>query len=299
MSVLARGNALDALRSHGLRLSEDGATSAFAVNAHADAHALGLQDLIVVAVKSHSLADVAPAIRAMSKAETMVLPAMNGVPWWFASGLGDVEQALLRVVDRTNGIAANISIDQVIGCVVHANATLIEPGHARRNMGNGMIVGEARGGQSARVTDLLQALVQSGINATESANIRQDVWYKLWGNMTMNPISAITGATADRIINDEYVRTLLLAVMKEAADIGARIGCPISERGEDRIEVTRKLGAFRTSMLQDADAGRPLELDALLAAPHAIGQAVGIPTPNMTALLGIARLFAETRGLIA
>ncbi|MGV3709766.1 MAG: ketopantoate reductase family protein [Gemmatimonas sp.] len=298
ISVLARGNALTALRTHGLRLSEDGSTSVFAVNAHATADGIGPQQLVVVAVKSHSLRDVAPAIRALSQADTMVLPAMNGVPWWFANGMADVEPALLRVVDRDLAISRNVPIDQVIGCVVHANATLLEPGHARRNMGNGMIIGEARGGHSERATVLLDALVHAGIHATESTNIRQDVWYKLWGNMTMNPISAVTGATADRIINDVYVRSLLLAVMKEAAEIGERIGCPIVERGEDRIEVTRKLGAFRTSMLQDADAGRPLELDALLAAPHSIGHALGVPTPNMTALLGIARLYAETRGLI-
>lgn len=140
-------------------------------------------------------------------------------------------------------------------------------------------------------------LGEAAFDVTQSPHIRRDIWYKLWGNMTLNPISAFTGATCDAILDDAMVRRFVLGCMAEAQNIGARIGCPIDERGEDRILVTRKLGAFKTSMLQDVENGRPLEIDALLAAPREIARALGITTPNIDALLGVTRLFARTRGL--
>ena len=145
-----------------------------------------------------------------------------------------------------------------------------------------------------RVTEVLRS---SGFDVEVSSRIQQAVWYKLWGNMTMNPISAITGATADRILDDPLVRAFILRVMSEAAQIGDKIGCPITESGEDRNAVTRKLGAFKTSMLQDVEAGRPVELDVLLSAPREIAQWLAIETPAMDGLLGLARLFARSRGL--
>jgi 2-dehydropantoate 2-reductase len=137
----------------------------------------------------------------------------------------------------------------------------------------------------------------AGFEARLSAHIRTDVWYKLWGNMTMNPISALTGATADEILDDPLVNKFCLAVMAEAAAIGERIGCPIRESGADRMAVTRRLGAFKTSMLQDAEAGRPLELDALVTVVQEIAVRVGVPTPSIDTLLGLARLNARVRGL--
>jgi 2-dehydropantoate 2-reductase len=165
-------------------------------------------------------------------------------------------------------------------------------------MGDGLIFGEPAGGKSARAEALAEVFQGAGFQARASENIRQEVWYKLWGNMTMNPVSALTGATADLIIDDDDVRALLIAVMAEAAQTGARIGCPIHESGEARIEVTRKLGAFRTSMLQDVDAGRHIELEALLGAPREIARAAGVATPAMDTLYGLTRLFAQTHGLL-
>ena len=298
VSVFARGATLDALRDKGLRLTDDGKTSSYSVACDDDAAKLGKQDLIIIAVKAPAMAAIAPAVASMLDGKTIVLPAMNGVPWWFARGLKLAERSANAVVDPTGGIAAAIPHRHVVGCVVHASASLIEPGHARRNMSDVLLLGEPDGGASSRVERLAEAFMSADLNAKASSNIRQEIWYKLWGNMTMNPVSAITGATADRIIDDPDVRMLLINVMKEAAQVGDLIGCPITEPGENRIDVTRKLGAFRTSMLQDVDAGRPIELDALLGAPRAIAASLGVPTPYMNTLYGLTRLFAQTRNIM-
>jgi len=298
VSVVARGATLDALREHGLRLKENGETHAVRVQASDKPEALGVQDLVIVAVKAPAMAAVAPAVGAMTGSDTIVIPAMNGVPWWFADGLQLAEEPTRKVVDPTGAIGANIPASAVVGCVVHASTALVGPGHARRNMSDVLIFGEPAGKPSERVGTVVKAFESVGLASRASGNIRHDIWYKLWGNMTMNPVSAITGATADRIIDDPDVRSLLMAVMAEAATIGGLIGCPIDEPGENRIDVTRKLGAFRTSMLQDVDAGRPIELDALLGAPRAIAGALGVPTPSMNVLYGLTREFAQTRGLL-
>ena len=298
VSVFARGATLDALREHGLRLTDGGEVHAYPICADEDASALGTQDLVIVAVKAPAMAAVAPVVGVMTGADTIVVPAMNGVPWWFADGLKVAEGPARRVVDPDGTIGAHIPAANVIGCVVHASTALVEPGHARRNMSDVLIFGEPAGKLSNRVAKLVEMFDGVGLASRASDNIRHDIWYKLWGNMTMNPVSAITGATADRVIDDPDVRTLLMSVMAEAAVVGSLIGCPIDKPGENRIDVTRKLGAFRTSMLQDVDAGRPIELDALLGAPRAIAGALGVPTPSMNMLYGLTRVFAQTRGLL-
>ena len=172
-----------------------------------------------------------------------------------------------------------------------------EPGWAQHRMGQGLIVGEARGGQSPRAQRVADLLTHAGFDVTHSADVRRDIWYKLWGNLTMNPISALTGATGDRILGDPLVRAFCSATMREAASIGARIGCPIEQEPEDRHAITARLGAFRTSMLQDAEAGRAIELDAIVSVVREIGQRLGLATPNIDALLGLTRLQARMRGL--
>jgi 2-dehydropantoate 2-reductase len=183
--------------------------------------------------------------------------------------------------------------------VVHASCETAAPAVIVHRNGNGIILGEIDGTQSARLAKLAAAFADAGFNVTSSERIQRDVWYKLWGNMTMNPLSALTGATCDRILDDPQLLDFVLRVMAEAAEIGARIGCPIAESGRDRIAVTRKLGAFKTSMLQDAEAGRRLEIDALLAAPREIAAQLNIATPNIDVLLGMIRLFAKQHGLAA
>jgi 2-dehydropantoate 2-reductase len=298
VSVYARGATLQALRTHGLRLKEGERLIATQVAASDDAADLGPQDLVIVAVKGPALPAVAAATGRMIGPDTVVVPAMNGVPWWFFSGFGGALEGLaLRSVDPDGSVAANIPASSVLGCVVHASCTTTEPGLIVHKMGKKLILGEPSGGGSARLANTAAALADAGFEAVVSPGIQQDIWYKLWGNMTMNPVSAFTGATADQILDDELVRGFAHAVMAEAKEIGARIGCPITESAEDRSQVTRKLGAFKTSMLQDVEAGRPLEIDALLSAPREIAGKLGLATPNLDALLGLVRLFAKTRGL--
>jgi 2-dehydropantoate 2-reductase len=298
VSAFARGATLAALSAHGVRWLEDGQVRLAPVVASDDPTVLGEQDLVVVAVKGPGLAAVAPAVAAMSGPSTTVLPAMNGAPWWFFEGLpGELAGRRLTSIDPDSAIARSIPASRVVGCVVHAACGSPEPGLIHVRAGNGLIIGEPSGVDSARLTAVTQALREGGFDVTVSPRIQADIWYKLWGNMTMNPISAVTGATCDRILDDPLVNSLVRQIMAEAAEVGARIGCPISESAEDRNAVTRKLGAFKTSMLQDVEAGRSIELDALLAAPREIAGWVGVPTPSMDALFGLVRLFAQTRGL--
>jgi 2-dehydropantoate 2-reductase len=164
-------------------------------------------------------------------------------------------------------------------------------------MGQGLIVGEPAGGLTPRVQALAELLRRAGFDTTASPDIRQDIWYKLWGNMTMNPVSAITGASVDRIMADPLVLGFCSAAMREAAEIGARIGCAVTQSPEDRHAVTRKLGRFKTSMHNDVEAGRAIELDALVTVVREIAQRLDIATPNIDALLGLTRLFARVHGL--
>jgi 2-dehydropantoate 2-reductase len=223
---------------------------------------------------------------------------MNGVPWWFFAGFGGrYTGTTLRSVDPDARIATAIPVERIMGSVVHMSASVPEPGLVRHGTGRRLILGEPSGAISERVRGLADLFTRAGFEIETSSAIQRDIWYKLWGNMTMNPISALTGATADRILDDPLLRKFCLDAMAEAKAIGARIGCPIDQSGEDRIVVTRKLGAFRTSMLQDAEAGRPIELDAIVGVVHELGQLTGVATPNIDALLGLTRVFARTRKL--
>jgi 2-dehydropantoate 2-reductase len=244
------------------------------------------------------MSSVAEQIAPLLGSQTIVLTAMNGVPWWFCDGLGDdFAGKRLKSIDPDGAIAAAIPSAQTVGCVVHASCLVDAPGVIRHHVGNGLIIGEASRESGERVQALRATLAAAGFNVSVSAQIQRDVWYKLWGNMTMNPISAITGATTDRILSDELVRGFVTSIMLEAQAIGARFGIPIDQNPEDRNEVTLKLGAMKTSMLQDVEAGKAVELDALVSAVRELGQLTQVPTPYTDALLGIARLHASTLGL--
>jgi 2-dehydropantoate 2-reductase len=297
VSAVARGATLNALREQGWRLRSG--EQQFQVPAHVSDRPveLGMQDLVIVAVKGPALTAVAPAIAPLLRPATLVLPAMNGVPWWFCQGLPGFGDEPLQSVDPGGAVARAIPRQQVIGCVVHASASTPEPGLVQHQMGQGLIVGEPGGGGSERVQRVADLLAHAGFDVTQSTDVRQAIWYKLWGNLTMNPVSALTGATIDRVLGDPLVRAFCSAVMVEAAAIGERIGCRVEQSPEERHAVTARLGAFRTSMLQDVDAGRPIELDAIIAAVHEIGQRLGLPTPRIGDLLGLARLFGRVRGL--
>ena len=297
VSALARGATLQALQQQGWRLRMGDQLLQAPARAEARPDALGVQDLLVIAVKSPALPALAPTLAPLIGRHTLLLPAMNGVPWWFAMGVPGLGAAPLHSVDPGGGIAAVLPAAQVIGCVVHASAASPEPGLVQHQRGQGLIVGEPAGGTSERARHVAELLAQAGFELSVSEHIRHDLWYKLWGNLTMNPVSALTGATIDRILADPDVRNFCSAAMAEAATVGARIGCPISESPEDRHAVTARLGAFRTSMLQDVDAGRAIELDSIVAAVQELGQRTGVATPQVSALLGLTRLFAHGRGL--
>lgn len=297
VSAIARGATLAALRKHGWRLREGERLIQAPATAAEGAAELGIQDLVVVAVKAPALPEVARGIAPLLGPGTMVLPAMNGVPWWFGVGVPALERAPLESMDPGGAIAAAIPYRQVVGAVVHASASTAESGLVEHRMGHGLIVGEPAGGRSERVQRLAALVAGAGFEVTESEAIRRDIWYKLWGNLTMNPVSALTGATADRILADPLVRAFCSSAMREAAAIGALLGCPIAQEAEDRHAVTARLGAFKTSMLQDAEAGRAIELDAIVGAVREIGQRLGLATPNIDALFGLARLFGRVHRL--
>ena len=299
VSMVARGPTLRALQHEGLRMRRaDGTLAQAPVTAHDSPAAVGAQDLVVVAVKAPALPDIAQAMAPLLGPDTMVLTAMNGVPWWFLDGFcGAVQGHALQSVDAGGAIARAIPTHHVVGSVVHTSCSLEAPGCVRQHFGNRLIVGEPGGSQSARVLAMADMLQRGGIDVEVSGSIHKDIWFKLWGNLTMNPISALTGATTDRILDDPLVCALVSAVMLEAKAIGEKLGLPIDQQPEDRHAVTRKLGAFKTSMLQDVEAGKPLEIDALVGAVRELGQITHTPTPHTDALLGLTRLMARTRGL--
>jgi 2-dehydropantoate 2-reductase len=298
LSALARGDTLRALRERGLTISDSAGTRSVPLHASDDPQALGPQDLVIVSVKGPAMAAVAPAVRALLAPHSTVLVAMNGVPWWFFDGLrGACEGLQLQSVDPGGVIASAIPTAQVLGCVVHVSAAAPQPGVIERIKNKQLILGEPSGGVSARARAVAALLTEAGFQVALPESIQHEIWFKLWGNMTMNPVSALTGAPCDQILDDPLVRGFCSAVMLEAQAIGQRIGCGIDQQPEDRHAITRSLGSFKTSMLQDVEAGRPLELDGLVGAVREIGQHLGLATPNIDALLGLTRLMARGRGL--
>ena len=298
VSAVARGATLQALQSQGLTLHQGGQVIQVPMKASADPHELGVQDVVIVAVKAPALSEVAAQLAPLLGPHTVVFTAMNGVPWWFLQGFGGaVAGTRLQTIDPTGSIAQGIPADHLLGGVVHASCAVDAPGVIRHHFGNGLIVGEPSGQSTARVQGWVDLLVRAGFQASVSAQIQKDIWYKLWGNMTVNPISGMTGATTDKILNDDLVRGFISTVMLEAKAIGERLGIPIDQQPEDRHAITRKLGAFKTSMLQDVEAGKSIELDALVSAVRELGQLTQVSTPFTDALLGLSRLHAIGLGL--
>ncbi len=298
LSAVARGGTLQALREQGLQLTDTNGTRRLSLQAQEDPARLGPQDLVVIAVKAPALAEVARHIGPLLGPDTVVMTAMNGVPWWFLQGRpGAWADRPLRSVDPQGEIARGIPARHVIGCVVHSSCALLAPGHVKHHFGNGLIVGEPSGQHTPRLQALVDRLTQAGFQTTLSNHIQKDTWYKLWGNMTVNPVSAMTGATTDLILDDPLVRQFISRVMLEAKAIGAQLGIDIDQSPEDRHAVTRKLGAFKSSMLQDAEAGRAVELDALVGAVLELGELTGIETPFTQALMGLSRLHSRVHGL--
>lgn len=292
--ALARGETLEIVRERGLRLDSGEDSWRAPLRVSDDAAELGPQDLVILAVKGPAIAGVAAQVAQLCGPDTRVLTALNGLPWWFTAGLA-VPGLTLKCVDPEGYVSLLIPPERVIGCVVHASCFVEAPGHVRHVMGKGLLIGEAVGGSSPAVDALATLLGNAGFDAKAAESIQRDAWYKLWGNMTTNPVSALTRATTDRILADDLVREFTTAIMLEAAEVGERIGCPISQTPQDRHAITRSLGAFKTSMLQDIEAGRAIEVDALLEAPRELAQQLGVATPMLDALLGLTRLMDSCR----
>ena len=280
------GNVVMALTSRGsverLQISECGETREASLSRFDDA-----ADVLFVAVKAPALPRVAPSLRPLIGHETMIVPMLNGVPWWF------VEGEPLRSVDPDGAIAAALPFAQIIGCVVHASCSRPAADEIVVKHADKLIIGEPDGDTSERLARLFALLDHAGLRPDQTNNVRRSIWYKLWGNATINPLSALTRATCDLILADPECRAWMLEGMAELAKIGSAIGCPISESGEDRMAVTARLGAFKTSMLQDVEAGRPIELEALVGAPREIAARHGIATPALDRLYSVTRLMAE------
>jgi 2-dehydropantoate 2-reductase len=245
-------------------------------------------DMLIIAVKATALTQVAQTARQFIGPNTTIVPMLNGVPWWFVEGMD------LKSVDPDGSVAAALPVQQIIGCVVHASCNrsggLVIVTHA-----NKLIIGEPASGETTeRLAQLFAVLDKAGLRPDITGNVRRATWYKLWGNATINPLSALTRATCDKILADPECRAWMLEGMSELAAVGAAIGYPISESGEDRMAVTAQLGAFKTSMLQDVEAGRPIELEALLGAPREIARNVGVETPALDRLYGVTRLMTDS-----
>ncbi|MEO5774398.1 MAG: 2-dehydropantoate 2-reductase [Sphingomicrobium sp.] len=292
VNIVARGSTLDRLRNEGLKVTEAGTIMAARPRVSGDALELGEQDLIVIAVKAPALREAAELAKPLIGPQTLILPMLNGVPWWFLPG----EE--IACVDPEGAVLSSLPYNRIIGCVVHASCSRIGPNHVAVKQADRLILGEPAGGPSERVSALAATFRRAGIRVEESNDVRKAIWYKLWGNATTNPISALTRATVDRIHGDPGTRAIVAEGMRELAALGAAIGCPISESVDDRITVAEKLGAFRTSMLQDVDAGRTIELEALLGAPIEIARRRSVPVPALERIYALTRLMAESLDLL-
>ena len=301
VSAIARGETLDMVRRQGLTLSENGVDRTVPLEATDRPETLGPQDLVILSLKTSALPALAARIKPLIGSSTTVFSAMNGVPWWFLHGLKQAPAGLrLDSVDPDGVLSAAIPGAQVVGCVTHLSAAVVAPGQVRHVAGNRLIVGEPAGGaDTVRARAVIDMLTQAGFDVEAARSIHQEIWFKLWGNMTVNPVSFLTQATGDQILDDSFVRTFMSRCMLEAAQIGTRIGLPIDVDPEERHVVTRKLGAFKTSMLQDLEASKPIELDALLGVVIELARQVSVETPNLDTLFGLSRLSAKNRGLYA
>ena len=266
VSVVARGETLAAVETEALRLTDGGDTRCVAVTAASDPSQLGVHDVVVIAVKAPALPQIAPGLEALVGPETQIVPMLNGVPWWFTDDP-------LWSVDPGVTIADALPVEQVAGCVVHASCFRTAPNRVTVKHVEKLILGEPDGGSSERIERLRTLFANAEIRCEESEDVRRAIWYKLWGNATINPMSALTRSTADKLLHDDTIRGFMAEAMDELAAIGAAIGCPIGETAEDRMAVTARLGAFKSSMLQDVEAGRPIEIEALLGAPREIAAA--------------------------
>jgi 2-dehydropantoate 2-reductase len=297
VSVIARGAQLDAIRRNGLRVQSKGKTETFNVSAESDAAALGLQDYVLVTVKAQSLTGVAETIAPLLGKETPVVTAMNGVPWWFFHRLKFHDgKEKLESLDPGGKLTRAIPTDRVVGCVIHLAASMPEPGVVSHNMGAKLILGEPGGKNTARTERIAEALSAAGFEVVVTSAIEKEFWVKLLGNVSFNPVSALTVTTADQLIQNREVKAYMVEIMREVLAIGRAVGVDADIDPEARIDMARALGRFKTSMHQDLEAGKPLEIDGLLAGTLEIARKAGVRAPFTESLYGLIRARAQSTG---
>ena len=298
VSLVARGPHLAAMQEKGLTLIEEGETTTVPVTASDDPAALGVQNYVIVTLKAHSVPPVVSKMAPLIGQDTTIVSGVNGVPWWYFHKLeGAHEGTRLDSVDPGNVQWDGFGPDRVLGCVVYPAAEVIEPGVIKHIEGNRFSLGEPDGSKSDRAQALSKILANAGLKAPVRPKLRDEIWVKLWGNLSFNPISALTHATLDVLCTDEGTRAVARNMMVEAQEIAERLGVKFPIDVDRRIAGGAAVGAHRTSMLQDLDQGRPMEIDALVASVQELGRVTGVPTPTIDTVLGLIRLRARTAGL--
>ncbi|HVI76105.1 MAG TPA: 2-dehydropantoate 2-reductase [Anaeromyxobacteraceae bacterium] len=295
VSVVARGGHLAAIRERGLTLVEDGRTDVVRLTATDRIAELGPQDLVVLAMKAHQVAPVAAEVAALCGPETILLTAQNGIPWWyFMKHGGPYEGTRLESVDPGGVIAAHLEVERVVGSIIYPAAEIAAPGVIHHVEGNRITIGELDGRDTPRVAALAETLRRAGFKARVTGDLRSEIWVKLWGNCTFNPISALTHATLAGMLRFPVARALATETMREAQAVGEKLGARFGVTLEKRIAGAEGVGEHKTSMLQDVESGRPLEIDALLGAVLELGRLTGTPTPHLSAVYACVALLART-----
>ncbi len=299
VSVVARGAHLEAIRASGLRVCSRAGGEIYIARprAESDPARLGPQDYVIVAVKAQGLAGVAERIGPLVGADTSILTAMNGVPWWFFDRLkfGSGRERL-ESLDPGGKLSRAMPTGRIVGCVIHLAASTPEPGLISHNMGKRLILGEPGGANTARTRRIAEALAAAGFEAVATEFIEKEFWVKLLGNVSFNPVSALTMTTADRLIEDHEIKAYMVQIMREVLAIGRAVGVDADIDPEARIDMARHLGKFKTSMLQDMEAGKPLEIDGLLAGTLEIAHKAGVRAPFTESLFGLIRARAAASG---
>lgn len=297
VSLVARGPHLKAMSEKGLELRAGGESIVTRPRVSADAAELGPQDYVVITTKAHSVPAAVPAIKPLLGPQTAVVMGVNGVPWWYFHKLeGPYAEHRVSSIDPGGIQWREIGPERVIGCVVYPAAEVVEPGVIELIEGDRFTLGEPDGSKSERVVALAAALQKAGFKAPVRPRIRDEIWIKLWGNLSFNPLSALTHATLEQIVGDDGTRAVARAMMVEGQLIAERLGISFPISVDKRIEGAGAVGAHKTSMLQDLERGRPMEYEALVGAVQELGRVTNIPTPTIDTVLALIRLRAKTAG---
>ena len=300
VTVIARGPHLAAMRERGLTLKSEGSETTVRLACTDRAEEAGPQDYVIVTLKATGLASAAPQIAKLMGPETALVTAINGIPYWYFHGQeGPWRNRTLESVDPGGKVWAQLPPRQAIGCIVYPAAEVVLPGVIEHTYGNRFSLGEPDGSKSARVEALSQMLAQAGLKAPVRASIRDEIWVKLWGNLAFNPLSALTGSTLERLAFRPDLRAVAHAMMEEAQTVGERLGAKFAISIDKRIDGAGEVGEHKTSMLQDLERGRPIEIDALLGAVVELAELSGTSTPLCSAILALVRERARLAGCYA